>query len=46
MDTPTITPELLKRQAKRLLLVGDVDRYLRTLGRIYAMRNTPRPALG
>ena len=28
----------LKRRAKRFLLAGDVERYLRILGRLHAMR--------
>ena len=35
----------LKRRAKRLLLAGDVERYLRTLGRLHALRIVARPGM-
>ena len=35
----------LKRRAKRLLLAGDVERYLRTLGRLHALGAISRPGL-
>jgi hypothetical protein len=35
----------LKRRAKRLLLAGDVERYLRTLGRLHDLRAISRPGL-
>ena len=35
----------LKRRAKRLLLAGDLERYLHTLGRLHALRVLPRPGL-
>ena len=46
MKTPKSTTDLLKRQARRLLLAGDVERYLKILGRLYALRTPPHPALG
>jgi hypothetical protein len=43
---PTVNPYAqLKRRAKRLLLAGDVERYLRTLGRLHALRAMSRPGL-
>jgi hypothetical protein len=35
----------LKYRAKRLLLAGDVERYLRTLGRLHALRAASRPGM-
>jgi hypothetical protein len=46
MDTSKHTLDPLKRQAKHLLLTGDLERYLRLLGRIHALRTSLRPAIG
>jgi hypothetical protein len=46
METPKSTTDLLKRQARRLLLAGDVERYLMILGRLYALRTPPPTAVG
>ena len=35
----------LKCRAKRLLLAGDVERYLRTLGHLHALRAVSRPGM-
>jgi len=43
MMTPTQFHAMLKRRAKRLLLKGDVERYLSTLRELYELRlGTPR----
>lgn len=38
MMTPTEFHAMLKRRAKRLLLKGDVERYLSTLRQLYELR--------
>lgn len=38
MMTPTEFHAMLKRRAKRLLLKGDVQRYLSTLRELYELR--------
>jgi len=38
METPSTRYRTLKMIAKRLLLAGEVDRYLRTLGLLHTLR--------
>jgi len=42
MMTPTEFHAMLKRRAKRLLLKGDVERYLSTLRELYELRLAER----
>jgi hypothetical protein len=42
MMTPTEFHSMLKRRAKRLLLKGDVERYLSTLRELYELRIAQR----
>jgi hypothetical protein len=42
MMTPTEFHAMLKRRAKRLLLKGDVERYMSTLQELYDLRITQR----
>jgi len=45
MMTPTEFHAMLKRRAKRLLLKGDVERYLSTLRQLYDLRLSDRRTL-
>jgi len=42
MMTPTEFHAMLKRRAKRLLLKGDVERYMSTLRELYELRLAER----
>jgi len=45
METPLSIYDRSKRQAKRLLLAGDLERYLHLLARIHALRMSHRSGL-